>query len=117
MHSVSVCMPYAFMSSNCSHEVAVTALHITDAMCVAGKISFDETYLETLLEKVIAVSRASHRPCKTVGGAHIQPQMIQWKTRMRRAMRRRRMARRPAMNAVMMRISQTYERDVLWPWL
>ena len=105
------------MSSNCSHEVAVTALHITDAMCVAGKTSVDETYLETLLEKVSAVSRASHRPRKTVGGARIQPQMIQWKTRMRRAMRRRRMARRPAMNAVMMRISKTYERDVLWPWL
>ena len=40
---------------------------------MAGKTSFDETYLETLLEKVSAVSRASHRPRKTVGGAHIQP--------------------------------------------
>ena len=61
------------MTSNCSHEVAVTALHITDAMCVAGKTSFDETYLKTLLEKVSAVTRASHRPRNTVGGAHIQP--------------------------------------------
>ena len=61
------------MTSNCSHEVAVTALYITDAMCVEGKTSFDETYLKTLLEKVSAVSRASHRPRNTVGGAHIQP--------------------------------------------
>ena len=61
------------MVSNCSHEVAVTALYITDAACVAGKTSFDKTYLETLVEKVSAVSRASHRPRKTVGGAHIQP--------------------------------------------
>jgi len=61
------------MVSNCSHEVAVTALYITDAACVAGKTSFDKTYLETLVEKVSAVSRASHRPRNTVGGAHIQP--------------------------------------------
>ena len=61
------------MTSNCTHEVAVTALYITDAMCVEGKTSFDETYLKTLLEKVSAVSRASHRPRNTVGGAHIQP--------------------------------------------
>ena len=32
-----------------------------------------ETYLKTLLEKVSAVSRGSHRPRNTVGGAHIQP--------------------------------------------
>ena len=61
------------MVSNCSHEVAVTALYITDAACVPGKTSFDKTYLETLVEKVSAVSRASHRPRNTVGGAHIQP--------------------------------------------
>jgi len=61
------------MVSNCSHEVAVTALYITDAACVSGKTSFDKTYLETLVEKVSAVSRASHRPRNTVGGAHIQP--------------------------------------------
>ena len=36
-------------------------------------LCFDQTYLETLLEKVSAVSRASHRPRNTVGGAHIQP--------------------------------------------
>ena len=61
------------MVSNCSHEVAVTALYVTDAACVPGKTSFDQTYLETLVEKVSAVSRASHRPRNTVGGAHIQP--------------------------------------------
>ena len=61
------------MVSKCSHEVAVTALYITDAACVPGKTSFDKTYLETLVEKVSAVSRASHRPRNTVGGAHIQP--------------------------------------------
>ena len=46
-------------------------MYITDAACVPGKTSFDKTYLETLVEKVSAVSRASHRPRKTVGGAHI----------------------------------------------
>ena len=61
------------MTSNCAHEVAVTALYVTDAMCVGSKTRFDETYLQTLLEKVSAVSRASHRPRNTVGGAHIQP--------------------------------------------
>ena len=61
------------MTSNCAHEVAVTALHITDAVCVPGRTSFDQTYLETLVEKVSAVSRALHRPRKTVGGSHIQP--------------------------------------------
>ena len=69
-----VCICKGFrMVSNCSHEVAVTALYITDAACVPGKTSFDKTYLETLVEKVSAVSRASHRPRNTVGGAHIQP--------------------------------------------
>jgi hypothetical protein len=61
------------MVSNCSHEVAVTALYIPDADCVPGKTSYDKAYLETLVEKVSAVSRASHRPRKIVGGAHIQP--------------------------------------------
>ena len=62
------------MISNCAHEVAITALYVTDAMCVPGKTSFDQTYLETLIEKVSAVSRASHRPRNVVGGSHIQPQ-------------------------------------------
>ena len=61
------------MTSNYAHEIAISALYFTDAMCVGGKTSFDQTYLETLLEKVSAVSRASHRPRNTVGGAHIQP--------------------------------------------
>ena len=61
------------MTSTCAHIVAITALFITDAMCVPGKTSFDQTYLETLVEKVSAVSRASHRPRNTVGGSHIQP--------------------------------------------
>ena len=30
-------------------------------------------HLENVVEKVSAVSRASHRPRNTVGGAHIQP--------------------------------------------
>jgi hypothetical protein len=61
------------MTSTCSHIVAITALHITDAMCVPGKTSYDQTYLEALVEKVSAVSRASHRPRNTAGGSHIQP--------------------------------------------
>ena len=48
-------------------------LHSTSQTHCAGKTSFDETYLKTLLEKVSAVTRASHRPRNTVGGAHIQP--------------------------------------------
>lgn len=69
---VCTCKGYR-MTSNCAHEVAITACFITDAMCVAGKTSFDKTYLKTLLEKVSTVSRASHRPRNTVGGSHIQP--------------------------------------------
>ena len=61
------------VSSNCSHTIAITALFVTDAMCVPGKKSYDNAYLETLLEKVSAVTRAAHRPRKTVGGSHIQP--------------------------------------------
>ena len=37
------------ISSNCSHEVAVTALFISDAQCVPGRTSFDKTYLENLV--------------------------------------------------------------------
>ena len=62
------------MTSNCAYEVAITGLYITDAMCVPEKTSFDQAYLEVLLDKVSTVSRASHRPRNTVGGAHIQPQ-------------------------------------------
>ena len=62
------------VSSNCSHEVAVTALFISDAQCVPGRTSFDKTYLENLVEKVARVTfRAGHRPRNTVAGARIQP--------------------------------------------
>jgi hypothetical protein len=62
------------VSSNCSHEVAVTALFISDAQCVPGRTSFDKTYLENLVEKVARVTfRAGHRPRNTVAGTRIQP--------------------------------------------
>ena len=95
----------------CTHEVAVTALHITDAMCVEGKTSFDETYLKTLLEKVSAVSRASHRPRNTVGGAHIQPRDD---IRLRMRMRTRVRTRRAAMTAATMKISPNCECQGTW---
>lgn len=61
------------VSSNCSHEVSVTALYLTDAECVPGKTSFDREYLETLLEKVSTVTRRASRPRNTVPGNRIQP--------------------------------------------
>ena len=61
------------ISSNCSHEVAVTALFISDAQCVPGRTSFDKTYLENLVEKVAQVTRAAHRPRNLRAGTRIQP--------------------------------------------
>ena len=55
------------ISSNCSHEVAVTALFISDAQCVPGRTSFDKTYLENLVEKVAQVTRAAHIVLATCG--------------------------------------------------
>ena len=61
------------ISSNCSHEVAVTALFISDAQCVRGRRSFDRYYLETLLEKVARRTVRAHRPRNIVAGTRIQP--------------------------------------------
>jgi hypothetical protein len=73
-HSDAFCTCKGFkVSSNCSHEVAVTALFISDAQCVPGRTSFDKTYLENLVEKVARVTRAGHRPRNTVAGTRIQP--------------------------------------------
>ena len=62
------------VSSNCSHEVAVTALFISDAQCVPGRTSFDKTYLENLVEKVARVTyRATGTRRHVVAGNRIQP--------------------------------------------
>jgi hypothetical protein len=62
------------ISSNCSHEVAVTALFISDAQCVPGRTSFDKTYLENLVEKVARVThRANGTRRHVVAGNRIQP--------------------------------------------
>lgn len=61
------------MRALCAHVIVITALYITDAMCIGDATSYDKTYLELLCEKLSTTKPASHRPKNTVGGAHIQP--------------------------------------------
>ena len=61
------------ISSNCSHEVAVTALFISDAQCVPGRTSFDKTYLENFVEKVARVTlraNGTRRHCHSCWEPH-----------------------------------------------
>ena len=52
------------MSAICSHCIAVTVMH---------KDGYNEAYIDELLKKLSEKKKASHRPNKTAGGAHMQP--------------------------------------------
>jgi len=56
------------MMGICSHTIAVTIRFGKEA-----NGAYTEDYLDQLLEKLSDKKRASHRPKKTLGGAHIQP--------------------------------------------
>ena len=50
------------MRALCAHVIVITALYITDAMCIGDATSYDKTYLELLCEKLSTTKPASHRP-------------------------------------------------------
>ena len=69
-----ICTCKGFRGFNlCSHVIAVTATELNDDDCCEGYSTYDEVYLEKLIQKLNTKKWASHRPRNVVPGQRVQP--------------------------------------------
>ena len=61
------------MISLCSHVIATTCEYIVDADCQPTFSSYSRDMLDMMLQKLVNIKPAAHRPRATLGGTRIQP--------------------------------------------
>ena len=83
-----ICTCKGFRGFNlCSHVIAVTAAELNDDDCCEGYSTYDEVYLEKLIQKLNTKKRASHRPRNVVPAATACNPTMTWLTTRRRTRR------------------------------